>query len=412
MRTFNLVPPATALERLHAAMRTAQVRTQIERISALDADARVIAEDIASPTAMPDFRRSTMDGFAVRSIDGLATRRIVGEVSMGQNSPIKLGMAEAARIHTGGELPEDADAVLPVEDVTLGRQSEGFYAELVISSRVLRAGENCIEVGEDVHAGDLVIRAGTRLRTPELGGLAALGHTFVRAYARPRVAVLASGDEVVPPDAVPIGAQVRDINTNTISNLIRQAGGIPVSQGILRDDANAFELAARRAMADCDALVFMAGSSVSERDFTPDVIARLGAPGVLQHGVQFRPGKPTLFALCDGKPVFGLPGNPVSALVTALLFVQPTLWLMQGALNPPHPVTLNAVLDAPIRSPKTLEHWLPVSLTVDRDGNHSATPIASKSNLIFSLTRAQGLVCAPIGVELMAAGTPVQVRML
>jgi molybdopterin molybdotransferase len=252
----------------------------------------------------------------------------------------------------------------------------------------------------------VVVRAGRRLREQEVGGLLALGFTSVEVLCRPRVALIASGDELVPADAPTRPGQIRNINEPMLAALVARNGGAAVDFGILPDRREAFEEAAQRARREADAVVFMAGSSVGERDFVPDVVNAMGRPGILAHGILFRPGKPTLFAVCDGKPVFGLPGNPISALVTGSLFVAPTLWRLQGALNPPVPTVVRATLSADVRSPRDLEHWFPVALA---DGL-AAEPISTKSNLIFGLVRAAGLVCAPIGVDRLPAGAEVEVR--
>ena len=202
---------------------------------------------------------------------------------------------------------------------------------------------------------------------------------------------------------------MRNINTPMLLALLARNGGEGLDFGILPDRREVFEEVAAKAITEADMVVFMAGSSVSERDFTPDVVNGMGKPGILVHGIAFRPGKPTLFALCDGKPVFGLPGNPISALVTATMFVAPTLWRMQGA-HTPQTHQVSATLSADVRSPADLEHWFPVALSGEH-GACVAEPISSKSNLIFGLVRASGLACAPIGTGLLAAGTRVDVRL-
>jgi molybdopterin molybdotransferase len=277
----------------------------------------------------------------------------------------------------------------------------------------LAPGENVIQEGEDVRAGEGVVRAGTRLREQELGGLLALGFTHVEVVRRPRVALIASGDELVPAEAATKPGQVRNINAPMLAALVARNGGEPIDFGILPDRREAFEQAAARAMREADAVIFMAGSSVGERDFVPDVVNAMGRPGILAHGILFRPGKPTLFAVADGKPVFGLPGNPISALVTGALFAAPALWRIQGALNPPRPNLVRARLAKDVKSPRDLEHWFPVACVDAGDGAAlpAAEPISTKSNLIFGLVRAAGMACAPIGVDRLAAGDEVAVRM-
>jgi molybdopterin molybdotransferase len=274
------------------------------------------------------------------------------------------------------------------------------------------SGDNIIRQGEDVQPGEIVMRAGARLREQEIGGLLSLGITQIEVARQPHVALIASGDEVVPPDADTKLGQVRNINTPMLAALVERNGAVSLDFGILPDRREAFEAAAQRAMHEADVVVFMAGSSVSERDFTPDVVNSMGKPGILVHGIAFRPGKPTLFAVCDGKPVFGLPGNPISALVTASLFVAPTLWRVQGSVAPLPNIT-PATLGKDVKSPPDLEHWFPVALKGERSAGAlpTAEPISTKSNLIFGLVRASGLVCAPIGIDRLPAGTVVDVRL-
>ena len=422
MRTFDLITSQAAMNRLYRTLDEAGRggTADAERIPTATARDRVLARDIAAPGPLPEFRRSTVDGYAVQASSVPGTLRVIGEVRMGEITPLRVGPGEAALIHTGGHVPEGADAVVMLEETTDSRQQTADSEQQMVVCRLASAvkpGDNTIQPGEDVQAGEVVVRSGTRLREQEIGGLLSFGITRVDVLRRPRVALIASGDEVVPPESPLRPGQVRNINTPMLSALIERNGGQPLDFGILPDRREAFEQAARRAMHEADAAVFMAGSSVSERDFTPEVIDGMGRPGILAHGIAFRPGKPTLFAVCDGKPVFGLPGNPISALVTATLFVLPALWRMQGALNPPEPATAGAVLAQDVRSPRDLEHWVPVRLERLEIGDErlgaallTAHPIATKSNLIFGLVRATGMVCVPIGVDQVTAGTIVDVR--
>ena len=406
MRTFDLLSPADALAKLNAALDAARATLPTETVPTAEARNRVLARDVASPIPLPEFRRSTVDGYAVKAGSTPGVLRVVGEVRMGELTDLRVKLGDAALVHTGGNIPAGADAVVMVEQVRL-LDSSGL-GKIQTQSQV-SAGDNIIREGEDVQSGEVVIRAGSRLREQEIGGLLSLGFTEIEVTRRPRVALIASGDEVVPAGSPTRLGQVRNINTPMLMSLVARHGGEGQDYGILPDRRDAFEEAASRAMQEADMVVFMAGSSVSERDFTPDVVNDMGKPGILVHGIAFRPGKPTLFAVCDGKPVFGLPGNPISALVTASLFVMPTLWRMQGTSAPMANV-VSAALSKDVKSPADLEHWFPVVLSGEK-GSLSAAPITSKSNLIFGLVRASGLVCAPIGLGNLAAGTQVDVRL-
>jgi molybdopterin molybdotransferase len=405
MRSFDLNTPAQAMAKMNAALDAAQRRLEREIVATADALDRVAAEDVHSPASMPEFRRSTVDGYAVRSTSTPGVMRVVGEVRMGEAAAASVNVGEAALVHTGGYVPEGADAVVMLEHTL---PLDVHTTRIQTRSR-MSPGENIIQAGEDVRAGEAVVRAGARLREQEIAGLLSLGLTRANVVRRPRVALIPSGDELVAPDQPTRLGQVRNTNAPMLAALIRRHGGEPLVYDPLPDRRLAFEIAAERAMKEADIVVFMAGSSVGERDFVPDVVNGMGKPGIVVHGILFRPGKPTLFAVADGKPVFGLPGNPISALVTASLFVAPTVWRIQGA-ELPSPATTTAVLTEDVKSPRDLEHWFPVRFEGAGATPVRAVPISTKSNLIFGMVRAAGMVCAPIGVERLAAGAEVQVR--
>ncbi len=250
--------------------------------------------------------------------------------------------------------------------------------------------------------------AGVRLRPAEIGGLMALGLTQVVVARRPRVGIISSGDELVSPHVQPALGQVRDINAYTLSALVEQTGGLPVRFGIQPDRADELLAVARQAMEQCDVVVITAGSSASTRDLTAQVIDALGEPGVLVHGVNVRPGKPTILAICAGKVVIGLPGNPVSALVIASLFVTPVLEAMLGLQRTLPPAGVQAVLALNLPSQAGREDWVPVRLVASPQG-YLAEPVFGKSNLIFTLARADGLIRIPADANGLPAGARVEV---
>jgi len=272
-------------------------------------------------------------------------------------------------------------------------------------------GENILKEGEDVQAGQEVIAAGTRLRPAEIGGLMALGITRIPVARKPRVGVLSSGDEVVPPETNLAPGQVHDVNAYTLSALVESAGGVPSRYGILPDQAEPMRLAVERALSESDLVVITAGSSASARDLTAQVINQSGAPGVLVHGVDVRPGKPTILGVCNGKPVIGLPGNPVSALVIAWLFVTPVLEALQGLRRGTPRPAVSARLTVNLPSQAGREDWVAVRLLPEATG-FQAEPVFGKSNLIFTLARADGLVRIPPDATGLAAGVLVEVVFL
>lgn len=381
---------------------------KIERIATVDALDRVLAESLLSPQDLPAFARSTVDGFAVNAADtygaspGLpALLAVVGEVSMGQAATVQVGVGEAALVHTGGMIPPGADAVVMVENT---QAVDGSSIEVM---QPVAEGQNVIGVGEDIRKGALVMHAGRRLRPQDLGGLLALGITEVAVAVPPRVGIVSTGDEVVAPDQ-PVGpGQVRDINSYTLAALATYAGALPVRYGIIADDRAILEETAMRAWRECDLVVFSAGSSVSYRDMTADVINGLGQPGVLVHGVSVKPGKPTILAVCDGRPIFGLPGNPVSAMVIFNLFVTPTILALLGAVAPPQQ-QVRARLARNIASDTGREDYVPVRLE-ERDGELWAVPVLGKSNLIYTLVNAEGTIKVALDSNGIRAGEWVMV---
>ena len=405
---LTLLPPPVALDQLLAHLTAAPAS---EIVPTQDSLERITFFPITAPHPLPEFPRSTVDGYAVRAKDTHgaseslpAYLRLVGEVPMGGSAKIPLRPTECLLIHTGGMLPEGADAVVMVEN------TQDITDEIEIF-RAAAMGENVILAGEDVRTGEEVVPAGIILRPAEIGGLMALGITTVRVARRPRVGILSSGDEVVPPDVSTQPGQVRDVNTYTLRALITQAGGDPIPYGIIPDNLDAFRAAARRALDECDAVVFTAGSSVSVRDLTAQTIRELGQPGVLVHGVNVRPGKPTILAVCDGKAVIGLPGNPVSALVIAQIFVVPVIERLLGMATTRPRSAVPARLALNLSSQAGREDWVPVKLVSKLDGVW-AEPVFGKSNLIFTLARADGLIRIPADANGLAAGEGVEVVLL
>jgi len=238
-----------------------------------------------------------------------------------------------------------------------------------------------------------------------------LGITRLRVFRRLRVGLISSGDEVIPPAQELLPGQVRDVNSYSLGALVEANGALPVEYGIVPDRAEALRLTAKRALAECDMLLITAGSSASARDLTSQVISELGKPGVLVHGVSVRPGKPTILAVCDGKAVVGLPGNPVSAMVIAMLLVAPVLQKLSGVSAGRPAGTVTAQLSLNLASQAGREDWVPVRLSRTAAG-YQADPVFGKSNLIFTLVRADGMVRIPAAANGLCAGEMVEVRLI
>jgi molybdopterin molybdotransferase len=404
---FTVVPPSEAIAML---LQAVAPLTRAETVPLHAARGRVLDQSVIAEVSLPGFARSVMDGFAVRGRDTLgagesspAYLRLTGEVLMGAVPALTVGPFEAVRIHTGAMLPPGADAVVMLEETNL----HGDEVEVLAG---VPAGENVLFPGEDVRAGATALAAGTRLDPADLGGLAALGRARVAVRARPRIAILSTGDEVVPVAALPGPAHVRDVNGATVAATVDAAGGEAVPGGIVGDDPLLLAERAAAALAGADALVISAGSSVSHRDVTAAVVERLGRPGILAHGLAIRPGKPTIVAMCDGKPVIGLPGNPASAVVVAWRIVRPLVRLLGGERNVGTGAdgAFDAVLTADLPSRPGREDYVPCRLEAG-EGLPRATPIFGESNLIFTLVRSDGWALVPFDRSGLHAGERVRI---
>ncbi len=404
---LELLPPEEAYAKLVAHIPVAALG--VERVPTAEAVGRVTARAVIAREPLPAFARSTVDGYAVRASDTFgasdslpAYLRVIGEVPMGREAGYSLEAGQAVAIHTGGMLPAQADAVVMLEHTQTAGKDE------IEVLRAAAVGENILKRGEDVQTGEEVLPAGTRLGPAEIGGLIALGETVIDVARQPKIGILSSGDEVIDPAAQLQPGQVRDINSYTLSALVARAGGLPQRYGIVRDNASDLEKRLSTALQECDLVVITAGSSASTRDLTAEVIQRMGDPGVLVHGVNVRPGKPTILAVCAGKAVIGLPGNPVSALVIARLFVVPLCERLQGLLRCPSLPPMKARLAINFASQAGRQDYLPVRLRQERN-EWLAEPIFYKSNLIFTLARADALAVIPADATGLAAGEEVEV---
>jgi len=404
---FNVLTPSEAWLRLEPYLSPVE---RVERIDTQAALGRVLAEDISTPENLPAFSRSSMDGYAVRAEDTYgaseslpAYLNVIGEITMGRVSEIALSAGEAALVHTGSGLARGSNAVVMLENT---REIDTSTIEVF---RPVAIGENILQIGEDVPEGERLLNTGHLIRSQDTGGLLALGITRIEVFQRILVAFISTGDELVPPESELNTGQVRDINAYILSNLTLKAGAIPLRLGIIKDDYQALRAAAERGMREADMVVISAGSSVSTRDLTADVINSLGKPGILVHGVSVKPGKPTILASVGGKPFFGLPGNPASAMLTFNLFVTPSIYKMSGCTKSPRSLNLEARLTRNIPSATGREDYIPVK-TEERNGEMWAEPIFGKSNLISTLIRADGIAQVPLDKAGLSEGEVVTVQ--
>lgn len=375
---------------------------RVERVSLDEAAGRVLARDLIAARDVPPFARSMMDGFAVRAADtaGATTAHpvalsLIGAVYTGHAADLQVGPGECAGIATGAPLPAGADAVVMVEDTSRD-------GDRIAITRAAQPRQHIGRAGSDLVAGETAATAGTLLSPARIGVAAALGLDTVDVFARPRVAILSTGDEIVAPGGQPGPAQIFDSNTAALAAAVRQHGGEPVVAPRTGDDRKALADAFARCLGE-DLVLFSGGTSVGERDYLLDVIADAGT--IHFEGLLLKPGKPTVFATVAGRPVFGMPGNPVSCLTNAYLLVAPLLRRM--AHLPPAPArSVVARLRNPVESPVQRHQIYPVRVE-DTD----AIPVFKGSGEITSLAHADGYFEIPAGVEAVAAGTLVDVTL-
>jgi molybdopterin molybdotransferase len=383
-------------------------RTAVETVALAAAHRRVPAEPLRAPHDLPGFARSTVDGYAVRAADTYGASEalpsyleVTGAVAMGQAPQSVVAPGTAVAMPTGGVIPDGADAVVMVE------HTQEAMAGTIEVVRPAAPGDGLVRANEDAAEGTVLVPAGRALRAQDLGLLAAAGVTHVRAHARPRVAIVSTGDEVVDPATPELGAgQVRDASAVALAALVRDAGGEPDPRGIVPDDHDALAAVLREAVQCSDVVVVSAGSSVGARDETAAVVAGLGRPGIWAHGIALRPGKPTLLADCGGVPVIGLPGNPRSALVVFRLVGMPVVRLVGGVTRPPAEPSTRARLERDVPSAAGRLDIVQVAV---RDG--VASPLFGASALLSILGAADGYIVVADEATGLQAGTEVDVTL-
>jgi molybdenum cofactor synthesis domain-containing protein len=385
-------------------------RLATEKVAVHESLDRVLAEDIVADTDLPPFNRSQMDGYAVRAEDtndAPVRLRIVGESAAGKGWHHQLKAGEAVRIMTGAPVPEGADAVQQVE--LAHELKDNTVVELLES---VALAKSIVERGSEITRGETILRPGVVINPAMQAVLASFGYATVEVSRKPRVAVMATGSELVAVDQAPGQDQIRDSNNYSIAAYAQRAGAVverlPLTGDITADLATAFDNAAK----SCDVLVTSGGVSMGVYDFTKVALKELGAELFFER-VALRPGKPTVFArLPNGTLVFGLPGNPVSVSVTFNLFARTSLLAMQGA-NDPALTAENSVLAKPVKGSLDRESYLPAQLTTNDDGELVAFPLKwGGSSDFIAFARATTLVIIPAGVKMMNSNTIVKVLRL
>ncbi|UZP65942.1 molybdopterin molybdotransferase MoeA [Desulfovibrio mangrovi] len=383
-----------------------------ESVSGMTADGRVLAQDMVSPEDLPLAARSCMDGYALRAQDVFGASEMnpaylesAGVVNIEKPASFGLCAGECASIVTGGILPEGADAVIMIE------HTEELGAGTVEMRKSLAPADNVMLKGEDAEAGKVALAAGTLLRPQEVGLMAALGVTDVQVYARPRVGILSTGDELVPVTQKPEVGQVRDVNSSTLACCVARAGGVPTQYGLVKDDIASLEAALRAALEANDVVFLSGGSSVGTRDLTVAAIERIEGMQLVNHGVAISPGKPLILARCGNKAVWGLPGQVASAQVVMFILGVPFLRHLAGWRNPFDQSlwpARRAVLTRNVASKPGREDYVRVRIDV-AEGEVRATPVTGKSGLLKTLILSQGVIRIPSDSEGVYEGAEVDV---
>lgn len=351
----------------------------------------VLAEDITVRENVPNFRRSTVDGYAVKAKDTFGSSEsmpgflnLTGEVKMGKEPDRPLQSGEAMYVPTGGMLPEGSDAVIMIEHAE-------DISGLLNLYRQVAPGENVISIGEDLKEGAILLAKGTRLRSQEIGALASQGITNVTVFRKPIVGYLSSGDEIVPLETKELSiGEVRDMNGAVVGSQVSSWGLEFIYGGIVQDDRNELERRMREMLEKVDCLILSGGSSVGTKDYSVDVIESLGDPGVYVHGISVKPGKPTILSMANGKPVIGLPGHPASAMIIFHLFGREVLHCLQGIQQKQAKLAFAKVTKNIPSSPGRTD-YVRVRL-IEEDGEWMAEPIFGKSGLISTLVKSEGMI--------------------
>ncbi len=404
---FRVVTPQEALRLL---LQVPPVTT--ERVPTVRARGRVLAEDLYSAVDLPHFHRAAMDGYAVKAKDTFgasqslpAYLKLAGVMEMGKEATRPVATGEAIRISTGGMMPPESDAVVMVE---YADEVEGGLVEI---HRGVSPWQNVIQIGDDIKKGEMVFQRGRRLRAHDLGALTGIGISSVPVYRQPRIALISTGDEIVDADTNPLPGQVRNINQHSLAGLIEECGGELKDWGVVRDDKDQLTKAIGEALEWGDLVLLSGGSSMGAKDIALETILSFADAEFVFHGISISPGKPTIFAKACGKPILGLPGYPVSALVIFDLFAGPLIRRLAGQDTETvtrFTKTVQATLKTNISSQVGREDY--VRVTLERDADRLlAIPLPTKSGAIFTLVKADGMVRIDLNQDGLEPGEEVEV---
>jgi molybdopterin molybdotransferase len=382
----------------------------VESVGLEAAGGRVLAENVFAAENLPDFARSTVDGYALRAASTFgagesspAFFQVIGAIAMGEAATMPVSPGEAVRIATGGMLPPGADSVVMIE------HAEMLDDTSIEVFRSVAPGQNLIAAGEDFDRGARIAASGRHLRPQDLGILAAFGRAQLRVYRRPVVGIISTGDELVPVDSVPGPARVRDVNSYTLAGLVAETGAVSKRFGIVKDDFPALHAACAQAMDCCDMVLISGGSSVGVRDYTVEAVSAFADAQILVHGIAISPGKPTILARIGHKAIWGLPGHVVSAMIVFARITRPFLRHIGGRSDPcAADVAIPARLSRNVASVQGRTDFIRVRLM--RDGPEPwAEPVLGKSGLLNTMVHADGIIEIGKNIEGLEEGTWVDV---
>ena len=378
---------------------------QTELVSLSAAMGRVLAEDIAAGEYVPDFDRSTVDGYAVQAKDTFgctdaipAILPLQGTVLMGEGADYPLNAGECVAVPTGGAVPKGADSVVMLE------YTEDYGDGTIGVSKPAAPGQNMIFRGDDVYPGKVILKKGRVLSSQDIGALAAIGRVQVPVVKKLTVGVISTGDELVPPEAQPGPGQVRDVNSPMLEAMLTAFGCKVVNYGIVIDDEALLSETVKKAVAECDAVLLSGGSSVGVKDAACRIIESMGT--LLLHGIAIKPGKPTILGKAGAKPLVGLPGHPVAAYFITKLFVLPLLGRLTGRDMTAYTVTAKVTESISANHGRAQYHCCRL---VRKDGDVYAEPIRGKSGLITTLAGADGYFCIGRDCEGLPKNAEIQV---
>ena len=382
-------------------------REEVQILKSLD---RILGEEIISNIDVPEFNRSTVDGYAIKTSDSHGATdsipsilNILGEVKMGREAKISIKSGETIYVPTGGMIPKGADGVIMIEN------TEKMDDSTLLIYKPISQGENIIYKGDDIKKSEIILKKGRKISPEVMGVMASLGISKINVYKKPRFYIISTGDEIIHIDEELSLGKVRDINSYALYGMIQSIGGEIVGQSIIRDDYNLLRTEVEKALDYSDIVLISGGSSVGTRDFTHKVIDSFHGKGVFVHGISIKPGKPTIMGEGKGKLIFGLPGHPVSSIVVFKTFIETFIQEKLGVsyVKP----RINATMDFNFPSSPGKVTYQMVMLN-EQDGKFHATPSFGKSGMISLLSNSQGYIIIEAHEEGIYKGAEREVYLL